>query len=536
MKKIFYLILVQFLIISLNANDSIQIGEPYVWRNDTVLFIYSNLGPFSAKERIEALEERIRKISVYNKQEIEDSLLIIENSTDYEVIYGSQKLLIITENDAKLAGLNKLELATSNLKAIESILLSKRASQSWKFWLLNIPILILCLIGLFYGVKYLNRLFTFFEIKVIRLQTRFKISELRFFKFFLKFVTPERQKFFIAYTVRIIKWVTIVFLLFLVVPFLFELLPWARGYAMEIYSYILSPLKFVFNAFTNYLPNIFFIAVIIFVTKYSLKFIKYFADEIESGNIEFPGFYSDWAKPTYKLVRGLVYVFAFVIIFPYLPGSDSPAFKGISVFLGVLLSLGSTSATSNIIAGVVITYMRPFQVGDRVKIADTVGDVVQRTLLVTRIKTIKNEDITIPNSNILGNHLWNFSENKENLGIILHTAVTIGYDVPWQKVHELLIDAADKCDMLEKEPKPFVLQTSLDDFYVSYELNAHSKVPEKMAIIYSEIHKHIIENFNREAIEILSPHYRAVRDGNILTIPEENIPEGYQRPGFNMEK
>ena len=206
-------------------------------------------------------------------------------------------------------------------------------------------------------------------------------------------------------------------------------------------------------------------------------------------------------------------------MFPYLPGSNSPAFKGVSLFLGVLFSLGSTSAIANLVAGIVITYMRPFMIGDRVKIGETMGDVIEKTTLVTKIRTLKNEEVTIPNATIINAHLWNYSKTTKELGLILHTNVTIGYDVPWETVNKLLIKAALKTKLTQKDPKPFVLQKSLDDFYVNYEINAYTKQAKKMALIYSELHKNILEAFNAADIEILSPHYNAIRDGNENTIP-----------------
>ncbi|UCE92897.1 MAG: mechanosensitive ion channel, partial [Flavobacteriaceae bacterium] len=169
------------------------------------------------------------------------------------------------------------------------------------------------------------------------------------------------------------------------------------------------------------------------------------------------------------------------------------------------------------------------QIGDRVRIQDTVGDVIEKTLLVTRIRTVKNEDVTIPNANIIINHLVNYSANVDKNGLLLHTSVTIGYDVPWKTVEKLLIDAGKRSLHIEAEPSPFVLQTSLDDNYVSYELNAYSKEPKKMALIYSDIHRNILEVFNEAGIEILSPSYIAARDGNLTTVPS-NIPPNARSP------
>ena len=227
----------------------------------------------------------------------------------------------------------------------------------------------------------------------------------------------------------------------------------------------------------------------------------------------------EWAEPTYKIVRFLLLAATTIIIFPYLPGSSSPAFKGISIFLGVLFSLGSTSAVANIVAGIILTYMRAFRLGDRVQIADTVGDVIEISLLVTRIRTIKNVEITIANSMVLSSHFVNFSGSLHEDGLILHTTVTIGYDTPWRQVHELLISAAQATDGIVDHPKPFVLQTALDDFYAHYQINAYTRRASEMSSIYSRMHQNIQDKFYEAGVEIMSPHYSTLRDGNRIAGP-----------------
>ena len=239
----------------------------------------------------------------------------------------------------------------------------------------------------------------------------------------------------------------------------------------------------------------FFIAVILLVVRY-FKIVRVIFLEIRYGRISLPGFYEEWAQPTYEIVRFLVLAFTTMAVFPYLPGAGSPAFKGVSVFLGVLLSLGSSSAISNIIAGAILTYMRPFKIGDRVKISDTVGDVVEKTLLVTRVKTIKNVEVTIPNAMVLGSHIVNYSSSAKEPGLILHTCVTIGYDASWRKVHKRS-SPRPRQRKISREPEPFVLQAALNDFYVSYELNAYTNEPNKMAVIYSRLHQNIQDKFQR---------------------------------------
>jgi small-conductance mechanosensitive channel len=161
---------------------------------------------------------------------------------------------------------------------------------------------------------------------------------------------------------------------------------------------------------------------------------------------------------------------------------------------------------------------------------------MEKALLVTRIRTIKNEDITLPNSAILSGHTINYTTTAKELGLILHTGVTIGYDVPWKQVHELLIQAALATDgiMKDEKHKPFVLQTSLDDFYVAYQINAYTDQSHRMAAIYSGLHQNIQDKFNEAGVEILSPHYRAARDGNMTTSPANYLPKDYKAPSFNI--
>jgi small-conductance mechanosensitive channel len=301
--------------------------------------------------------------------------------------------------------------------------------------------------------------------------------------------------------------------------FVFSLLPKTRtlvqgllGAAWEIFQKILE-------AIVSLVPNILAIAAIILLTFFALKLLRFFYDGFQNGKIRHSGFHPELVEPTYQIGRFMIIMLALVAAFPYIPGSDSPVFRGLSIFLGFLISLGSASLVSNIIAGVVLTYARGLKIGDRVEIANDVGDVIDRTMLVTRIRTIKNVIVTIPNNMVLNNHIINYSTLANDKGLVLHTTVTIGYDAPWRQVHYLLIKSARRTDHILNRPKPFVLQTSLNDYYVSYQLNAYTDNPNVMAETYSELHQNIQDNFNVAGIEILSPTYFAYRDGNPSTIP-----------------
>ena len=338
----------------------------------------------------------------------------------------------------------------------------------------------------------------------------------------------------VKFGIRIFRFIAVLLLAYFYFTLLFSLFSFSRTWASTLFGYIIHPLGKVIMSFINFLPNLFTILVIIFVTRYVIKFIKLIFGEIGKSTVTFTKFPPEWALPTFKIVRFLIMVFAAIVIFPYLPGSNSDIFRGISIFLGILFSFGSTSVVSNMVGGLVLTYMRPFKIGDRVKIADTMGNVIEKTILVTRIRTIKNVDITIPNSMILGSHIVNYSSSAKHSGLILHTSVTIGYDAPWRKVYELLKAAAAATEDVIKEPEPFVLQTALSDFYVNYELNVYTDNPNIMAQIYSDLHKNIQDKFNEAGIEIMSPHYSGVRDGNKVQIPDEYLPKDYEQPSFKI--
>jgi len=283
----------------------------------------------------------------------------------------------------------------------------------------------------------------------------------------------------------------------------------------SIASSIIESLFGIFHSFgtaiLGFVPNLITLLFILIATRYTLKLLRFFYEGIQNNKIRILGLHKDLAEPTYQLLRFLTFALAIVAAYPYLPGSNSPVFRGITIFAGFLLSLGSTALVTNIVSGVVLTYTRGLRIGDRVKIGTTTGDVVERTILVTRIRTIKNVVVSIPNSMVLNNEIVNYSALTAKGGLILNTTVTIGYDIPWRKVYELLIQSALATQDVQNSPEPYVLQTSLDDYYVSYELNAYTHDPKRMAVTYSELHQNIQDHFKAAGVEIMSPVYMAYR-------------------------
>ena len=328
---------------------------------------------------------------------------------------------------------------------------------------------------------------------------------------------------------RVLRFALTLVLLYFFIPLLFSFFAPTRRFGRQLVEYIIAPVHRGADAFFAYLPSLLVVVVVVFFTFQALKLTRFLFREIERGSIHWEGFYPEWAMPTSRIVELLLIAFALVIAFPYLPGSNSLAFRGVSIFLGVLLSLGSSTAIANVVAGVMLTYTRAFKIGDRVQINDTLGDVIEKTLLATHLRTIKNVDVTVPNGLVLASHIVNYSRATLDKPLLLNARVTVGYDIAWRRVHELLVSAAEATAYVLPTPAPFVLQTSLDDFYVSYQINLATAFPDLMAEIYSDLNQRILDNFNQAGIELMNPQYTSLRTHGQTTIPEQYLAEDQKR-------
>jgi small-conductance mechanosensitive channel len=483
---------------------------------DTLFFVHLQLGSTPPETRAVNITARILKLYDDNFF-APDSLLVVKNEWGYELDY-KKGVTVLSVSDLDGLWYNKPSqvLAQEYREKVIGAVLAEKAENSLVNWLRRIGLVLLILLGAFVLVFGINRGF-----RVLRRLLDHRKEPLLKTGIFrgIHLLTPEYQKQLAHRVLELFRYASIILAIYLCLPLLFYVFPDTQDITNTLLGWVISPAKDLLGSLVHFLPNLFTILVIFIFTRYLVRALKLFFHEVGRGQVHLPGFHMDFARPTFNIVRFVLYAFMMVVIFPYLPGSSSPAFQGVSVFLGLLISLGSSSAINNIIAGLVITYMRPFKIGDRIRIGETTGDVIEKSMLVIKVRTVKNEEITVPNSTVLTNNTINYSSMAEEPGLILHTTVTIGYDVPWRKMHEALLRASDRTAKLLKDPPPFVFQTSLDDFYVSYQLNAYTKAATEQAGIYSELHQHIQDCCAEAGIEIMSPHYRAMRDGNASTIP-----------------
>lgn len=507
-------------------------GAPVILGDETLFVVYDKIGPFTPQERARAVAERLAQLAKDPFTRIYPVTAVDQEATS-ELVYGDIVVMTVTDRDAQPTGKSRSETAKAYAQRIHAALAKSREQVTVRTLLIDAGLVLL-------DTAILVGLLILFHRTFPRIYTKidgWRGTVIRSIK--IQRVELLSADQIVAALISIAKTVRIAAVLVLLYTYLTTVLgifPWTREISTALVEAVVTTLRAIGEAFATFIPDIVSIAVIIVVTRYILKMISLFFSGINRGAITFSGFDRDWTEPTYKIVRFLVIIFAAIACFPYIPGSKSEGFRGITVFVGLLISLGSASAIGNLVAGIVLMYMRPFRVGDRVKIADTLGDVTEKTLLVTRVRTIKNVDITIPNALVLGSHIINFNSSATNRPpLILHTSVTIGYDAHWRKVHELLIAAARGTTHILPEPEPFVLQTSLNDFYVTYEINAYTDQPNLMATIYAELHQNIQDKFNEAGVEIMSPHYAQVRDGNKTTIPDQYLPKTYRAPGLRID-
>lgn len=351
----------------------------------------------------------------------------------------------------------------------------------------------------------------------------------------LEIISPPRLRLFLAGVIRAVYFLFLAAAVVLYLLFLLAAYPATAEVGAGVLGYVASIAFGVLSEIVAYLPNLVYLIIIWTIAFYAIKAARFLMEAVERGAITLPNFDRDWADPTYKLARIGVVMFGAVISYPYLPGAQSEVFRGFSVFLGALLTLGSTAVVGNVISGVVLTYTGSFRVGDRVRIGQTAGDVLEKTLFVTRLRTVENETVSIPNAVVLTGSVTNYNRMAKRSGLIIQVRVGIGYDVSWRKVHELLLSAAAKTEYVESYPPPVVWELSLDDFAVVYELRAATDQPQRFGAIRAALHRNVLDAFHSAGVEIMTPSVRSVRDGSGVAIPAENDPQPNRVPPFRVQ-
>jgi len=456
-----------------------------------------------AEERATAIEGRI--IAAARDPSLDLAKVHVEESEDVSTIQAGDSLLMgVFDADAALESMDRQALAQLQARVIRDAIARYRADRTpeklvaaTEWALIATAVFLGALVLVYWVTSRIARWMTAtLRPKVLAMRSQA-----------LGFLPGDQVWDSIAASARALRMLLVAVMLYVYAQYTLTLFPSTRPIGMRLASYLLDPLRTLGQQFVDELPALIFLLVIFVLTRFVLRLLKFSFAAIGTGAVRVSGFEPQWAAPTYRLVRIGVIAMALVVAYPYIPGSESEAFKGLSIFAGVLFSIGSSSFIANYMAGYTLIYRRLFAVGDRVKIGDVVGEVLEMRVQVTRLRTYKNEEVIVPNSSILTSEVTNYSSLAGKRGLILHTSVGIGYEVPWRQVEGMLLSAAERTQGVLQDPKPFVLQTALGDFAVTYEINAFVGSTQDVAGRYNELHGHILDVFNEYGVQIMTPAY-----------------------------
>jgi small-conductance mechanosensitive channel len=492
-----------------------------------VLFNVRGITAYPAERRAAEIEARIRALA---RDRADAPSLTLQDQTGATwILANGRPFLIVHDEDAALEVVDRRILAEAYRARVLSAIAAYRAARQpailWRHALLALGATLVLLAGAYTCGRIAKLLRE-------RLERRYReqVGDITVLSF--QVVRADQLWRALAGLLTFVWGFTVIAMVAVYLRYTLALFPWTRGTANGLVDIVTEPLRRMGLGLVSVIPNIVFLAILFLVTRYVLKLFRLFFDSVAAGTVRLHNFDRDWAQPTFKIVRLLVVAFAVVVAYPYVPGSDTDAFKGVSLFIGVVFSLGSTSLIGNIISGYSLTYRRTFRIGDRVRIGEHVGEVMDMRMLVTHLRTPWNEEVIVPNASIVGTEVVNFSSMVQQRGLILHTTVGIGYETPWRQVEAMLIEAAARTRGLLRDRPPFVHQKSLGDFCVTYELNAFCDTPDRMRFLYTDLHRNILDVFNEYGVQIMTPAYEGDPD-RLKVVPKERWYAEPARPPAN---
>ena len=475
---------------------------PVLLDGDT-LFSVRGISSFPAGRRADRIAGAIRDFAADREARVE-SLVVEETGLGSVLTVAGKRLMVLVDADAELEGVSRSLLAEAYRQRIAEAVGEYRREREpatlWRGVVRAVAATIGTLLVLWIASRLLRRLRATLDRRY-----RARISAVQIQSF--EIVRAEQLWQALHRAINVLATIVALVALYFYLDYVLLLFPWTRELGQNLFAVILRPLTTLGNGAVEYLPDLVFLAVLAVCTRWLIKLVRLFFRRVADGTITMSGFDPEWALPTERILRLVLIAFALVIAYPYIPGSGSEAFKGISLMLGIIFSLGSSSVVSNVVAGQSLAFRRAFKVGDRVKIGEHVGEVTDIKLLTTFLRSPKNEQIVIPNSNILNSDVVNYSTLASQSGLILHTIVGIGYETPWRQVEAMLLEAAARTPGLLREPAPFVLQKALGTFAVDYEINAYCDNTRGLILLYSVLHRNILDVFNEYGVQIMTPAY-----------------------------
>jgi small-conductance mechanosensitive channel len=467
------------------------------------LFYVRGVSAYPAERRAAEIGDRIAALAADRTIPVE-SLTVRETPQASVLAAAGRRMLLLVDADAQLEGVTRQVLAETYrsriAQAVESYRRDREPAALWRSVARALAATLALALGLWLGRRILRWIRT-------TLERRYG-GEARGVHFRTLEVVPAPHLWrALRAAIGIAAALAALAACYAYLGYILLLFPWTRALGQSLSATLLRPLVTLGEGVVGYLPNFVFLAVLALATRYFFKLDRLFFQRVSNGTITLAGFEPTWARPTERILRLLVVAFALVIAYPYIPGSGSEAFKGITILLGLIFSLGSPSLIGNLVAGQSLAFRRAFKVGDRIRIGEYAGEVTHVRLLTTYLRSAKNERIVIPNSLILNSQIVNFSALAEDAGLILHSTVGIGYETPWRQVEAMLLEAAARTPGVLRERAPFVLRRALGNFAVEYEINVYCDNARAMLALYSALHGNILDVFNEHGVQIMTPAY-----------------------------
>jgi small-conductance mechanosensitive channel len=484
-----------------------------------VLFRVRGVTAFPAAQRAAAIATRIETLAA-DETLPPSALRLVEDEHSTNILAGETIIMGVFDADAiaEAPGLSRQALARVYLAKISSAVQQYRAERTPEQLGRNLfragvwtVLLALALVLMFVSLRWM----------MARVEHRYHSAIDQIESGTFRLIRAGWIWIGVRFIVRLVTLIASLAIFYVYLHVVLNYFPWTRPVSVHLRALTLAPLLALAGEAAAAIPSLLIVFLIVVAARYLIGLARFFFSAVEKGTIRVAAFDADWSKPTFNIVRILIIAFAAMIVYPYIPGSQSAAFKGVTIFLGVLFSLGSSSFLANIIAGYTMTYRRAFHVGDRIKVGDLMGDVTEIGLMVTHLRSLKNEELVIPNSLILSSNIINYTSHAQQQGLLLHTTVGIGYETPWRQVEAMLLLAAERTPGLLRDPAPFILQQSLGDYAVNYELNVYCDKPSEMYRLYTELHRSVLDVFNEYNVQIMTPSYIA-DPAQPKVVPKEN--------------
>ncbi len=481
----------------------VDVNTAPVELDGAVLFRVRGASSYPAELRAVAIRDRLRQIASDAAVSAE-SFRLVDAEGATKIVAGSAIVMQVVDADAALELVSRPSLADAHRLRMQQAVIDFRAARTpqalWRAGGLSAAATLALLIAIVALVWVWRRMDRWFQS---RLGQRIATVGIQSFEV----MRAERIRSALRGVLFAVRTALILLLVLIWLAFVLAQVPWTRGLSKDVVALILAPINTIAQGIADNVPSFVFLAVLFVFVRFTLRLVRLFFEAVNQGTVTFNNFDPEWSGPTYKILRFAIIAFALVVAYPYIPGSDTAAFRGVSLFAGIVFSLGSSTAIANIVAGYMLTYRRAMKVGDRVQIGDAVGEVLDTRLQVTHLRSFKNEEIIIPNAHILSSEVRNFTSMAKTRGLIIHTEVGIGYETPWRQVEAMLMEAADRTSGALKDPKPFVLMNKLGDFAVTYEINAFIGDVPRLPLLYTELHRHILDVFNEYGVQIMTPAY-----------------------------